>query len=199
MQTLLVDAQSSFPNPLEKQFLLLTVIASRLAKPAGEARPEPRRSGSSLRHRTSVVSGVSWGAGRQSALALLDMLKTWAEARGCAFPSPLLPLARPWEEAPEGTGSKAGYIVSPQNFPGNSIPGPPKINLPPSFSPSFFTSFPSPPLSSMLEESNSSPEQARPQTSPHLVFLPHSEPPYCPPLRQRVPQCYPVPGSLEAS
>lgn len=136
MQTLLVDAQSSFPNPLEKQFLLLTVIASRLAKPAREARLEPRRSGSSLRHRTLVVSGVSWGAGRQPALALLDMLKTWAEARGRAFPSPLLPLAKPWEEASEGTGSKVGYIVSPQNFPGNSMPEPPKINLP-----SFLSSF----------------------------------------------------------
>lgn len=91
MQTMLVDAQSYFQNPLEKQFLLLTVIASRLAKPAGEARQEPRRSGSSLQHRTLVVSGVSCGAGRQPALALLDMLKTWAEAGGAHSPARFSP------------------------------------------------------------------------------------------------------------
>lgn len=66
VQTILVDAQSYFPNPLEKQSLWLPVIASRLAQPAGEARLEPRRSASSLQHRTLVASGVffvgSWEA-----------------------------------------------------------------------------------------------------------------------------------------
>lgn len=81
MQTMLADAQSYFPNPREKQFLFQSLLPdwpSRLER-LGQS---PGRSGSSLQHRTLVASGVSWGAGRQPTLALLGILKAWAEARG---------------------------------------------------------------------------------------------------------------------
>jgi hypothetical protein len=90
VQAMFVDVQSHSPNPREKQFLsqsLLPDWPSRLER-LGQS---PGRSGSNLQHGTLVASGVSWGAGRQPALALLDMLKAWAEARGLHIlhPTPL--------------------------------------------------------------------------------------------------------------
>lgn len=177
-QTMLVDDQSYSQNPL-RSIYSNSVIASRLAWPAGEARPKPRRSGGSLQQETLVASGVSWGAGRQPALTLLEMPKTWAEASSTL----LLSLTRPWEEAPEGTGPKVDYAVSPQNIPGNFISGPPKSvfffflsSSPPSFL-LYFLPLPT----SFLSAGGNQPQALRmpgkcrttsPQPGPQLAFLP---------------------------